>query len=152
MSRKPTAKKAKTQKANIVAFKVEDDLAEFLNKLPNKSEFIRKAILAQFGMTCPLCTGGGVVPRGVHEHYAPVIRDNNKHPCEKCRTPIEIPLSVNAVADGPDKPRLEQFLRGGLLYCAKCYPTVPACDDCDWHVPHERVAEHYRSVHAHHAH
>lgn len=56
-------KEAKTQKSQIVAFKVEEDLADFLDKLPNKSEFIRKAILAQFGMTCPLCTGSGVVPR-----------------------------------------------------------------------------------------
>ena len=149
MARKPLKKAQESRKSNIVAFKVEDDLAEFLNNLPNKSEFIRRAILAQFGMTCPLCSGGGVVPRGVHEHYAPVIRDNNKHPCEKCRTLIEIPLSVDGVTAGPDKPRLEQFLRGGLLYCSKCYPTVPACDDCGWHVPHERVAEHFRSVHSH---
>ena len=42
--------KEKKQKSQIVAFKVEDDLAEFLDKLPNKSEFIRKAILAQFAM------------------------------------------------------------------------------------------------------
>ena len=67
-------------------------------------------------------------------------------------TLIEIPLSVDAVAGGPDESRLIQFLRGGLLYCSKCYPTVPACDDCGWHVPHERVAEHFRSAHAHHAH
>ena len=38
----------KAQKTKIVAFKVEEDLAEFLDKLNNKSDFIRKAILAQF--------------------------------------------------------------------------------------------------------
>ena len=47
----------KSQKTKIVAFKVEEDLAEFLGKLKNKSEFIRKAILAQFSMACPLCRG-----------------------------------------------------------------------------------------------
>ena len=47
----------KTPKSQVVAFKVEEDLADFLNKLPNKSAFIRKSIVAQLGMTCPLCTG-----------------------------------------------------------------------------------------------
>ena len=37
----------KTPKTAVVAFKVEEELAEFLNKLPNKSAFIRKAIAAQ---------------------------------------------------------------------------------------------------------
>ena len=54
----------------VVAFKVEEELADLLNKLPNKSAFIRKAIAAQLGMACPLCNGKGVVPRGVHDHYA----------------------------------------------------------------------------------
>ena len=40
MSRKPP-------KTAVVAFKVEEQLAEFLNKLPNKSAFIRKAIAAR---------------------------------------------------------------------------------------------------------
>jgi hypothetical protein len=40
MARK-TEKEKKPGKSQIVAFKVEDDLAEFLDKLPKKSEFIR---------------------------------------------------------------------------------------------------------------
>ena len=79
--------RAKTQKTKIVAFKVEEDLAEFLGKLKNKSEFIRKAILAQFSMECPLCTGSGVVPRGLHDHYKPVIQKENKHPCSTVQDP-----------------------------------------------------------------
>src|SRR5215207_5661751 len=50
-------KKEKSEKSQIVAFKVDADLADFLDRLSNKSEFIRRAILAQFSMTCPLCTG-----------------------------------------------------------------------------------------------
>src|SRR5205814_7889962 len=76
-------KEAKSQKSQIVACKVEEELAEFLDKLPNKSEFIRKAILAQFGMTCPLCTGSGVVARGIHDHFRPVIAEHSTRPCEK---------------------------------------------------------------------
>ena len=135
-------------KSQIVAFKVEQDLAEFLDKLPNKSDFIRKAILAQFGMTCPLCSGSGVVPRGVHDHYRPVIAEHNHRPCEKCHTEVAIPLTGDA-APPADRKRLEQYLHGGPLYCAKCYPTVPACDDCDWHVATEGAVDHFKKVHAH---
>ena len=46
-------------KPRTVAVKVEEELADFLDRLPNKSEFIRQAILAQFGMACPLCSGSG---------------------------------------------------------------------------------------------
>lgn len=137
----------KSNKSKIVAFKVEEDLAEFLDGLPNKSDFIRKAILAQFGMTCPLCTGSGVVPRGVHDHFKPVIQQNSQRPCEKCRNPVEVPITAEAVPAN-DRKRLEQYLHGGPIYCTKCYPHVPACDDCGWHVPMEKVAEHFRKVHA----
>lgn len=141
------ARKA-TVKSKIVAFKVEEELAEFLNNLPNKSDFIRKAILSQFGMTCPLCDGSGVVTRGLHDHYKPVIANQNKRPCDKCKSPVEIPLSADNVP-ATEKKRYEQFLHGGPLYCIKCYPTIPACDDCGWHVAMERVAEHFKKVHTH---
>src|SRR3954451_5867357 len=95
----------KSPKSKIVAFKVEEDLADFLDNLPNKSDFIRKAVLAQFGMTCPLCAGSGVVPRGIHDHYKPVIVERNQRPCEKCKSPVEVPLSADAAGPG-DKKRV----------------------------------------------
>ena len=70
---------------------------------------------------------------------------------EKCKAEVTVPLSSEGVP-AADLKRVEQFLKGGALYCPKCYPTVPACDDCGWHVPMERVAEHFRAVHAHHSH
>lgn len=141
-------KESKTQKSQIVAFKVEPELADFLDKLPNKSEFIRKAILAQFGMTCPLCVGSGVVPRGVHDHYRPVIAAHDHRPCEKCKTEVTFPLNVEGLT-GLEKKRVEQFLHGGPLYCVKCYPTVTSCDDCGWHVATEKMVEHFKKVHTH---
>ncbi len=141
-------KREKLEKSQIVAFKVDDDLANFLDKLPNKSEFIRRAILAQFNMTCPLCTGSGVVPSGLHHHFEHVIEDHSTRPCEKCKTPVAFPLSPEGVVPA-DKDRLEQFLKGGPLYCPKCYPSVPPCDDCGWHVMMEKVAEHFKKVHSH---
>ena len=143
-----TRKSPKSQKKQIVAFKVEDELADFLDKLPNKSEFIRKAILAQFGMTCPLCTGTGVVDKGIHDHFKPVIAEQNTRPCEKCRTPVTFPMTVDA-APPADRDRIRQFLHGGPLYCARCYGSVPPCHDCGWHVMMEKVAEHFKKVHSH---
>jgi hypothetical protein len=141
-------KREEDKKKQIVAFKVEDELAEFLDRLPNKSEFIRRAILAQFNMTCPLCTGSGVVAAGVHTHFEEVIEHHSSRPCEKCRVMVPFPRTLDGAAP-PDKPRIEQFLKGGPLYCAKCYPSVPPCDDCGWHVMMEKVAEHFKKVHSH---
>src|SRR5205823_10952085 len=90
-------KEQKIQKSEIVAFKVEKDLAEFLDRLPNKSEFIRRAILAQFGMNCPLCVGSGVVPRGIHDHFKPVIAEHNTRPCEKCKTIVAFPMNADGL-------------------------------------------------------
>jgi len=143
MPRKPT----KTQKKQIVAFKVEDELAHFLDALPNKSEFIRRAILAQFNMICPLCNGTGVVEKGIHDHFQQVIESNLTRPCEKCKTTVTFPLHLEAVP-ASDRDRIRQFLHGGPLYCSKCYPSVPPCDDCGWHIMMEKIAEHFRKVHA----
>ena len=48
----------KNSKTSVVAFKVETELAEILNQLPNKSAFIRKAIVNQLDMACPLARLG----------------------------------------------------------------------------------------------
>src|SRR6201997_3261876 len=106
----------KPPKTAVVAFKVEKQLAELLNKLPNKSAFIRKAIAAQLGMTCPLCNGNGVVPRGIHDHYAPLVRPHNFRPCEKGGNEQQLPGDAGALA-AEDRARREQFFHGGPLYC-----------------------------------
>jgi hypothetical protein len=141
-------KKDKPEKSEIVAFKVDGDLAAFLDKLPNKSEFIRRAILAQFNMTWPRCPGSGVVAAGLHNHFEHVIEHHASRPCEKCRTAVPFPLTAEGALPA-DKDRIEQFLKGGPLYCSKCYPSVPPCDDCGWHVMMEKVAEHFKRVHSH---
>src|ERR1043166_7448957 len=92
MSRKPP-------KTAVVAFKVEKDLAELLNKLPNKSAFIRKAIAAQLGVACPLCQGKGVVPRGVHDHYAPLLASHASRNCDGCGHTLNLPRGAEELDD-----------------------------------------------------
>ena len=138
MSRKPP-------KTEVVAFKVEPELAELLNKLPNKSAFIRKAIASQLGVACPLCHGNGVVPRGVHDHFAPLIAKFNHKSCDSCGSDMNLPLDAGDL-DDEARDRLEQFFLGGPLYCGGCYDKAPTCGDCGWHITQERAAEH-RKVH-----
>ncbi len=136
----------KLPKTAVVAFKVEEELAEFLNKLPNKSAFIRKAIAAQLGLACPLCNGKGVVPRGVHDHYAALLGQMNRRHCDGCGDELALPREPGDLFP-EDQARLEQFFHGGPLYCDPCYDKASACDDCGWHIAPDRVAEHQRTAH-----
>jgi len=138
--------KKKPPKTAVVAFKVESDLADLLNKLPNKSAFIRKAIAAQLGVACPLCKGKGVVPRGIHDHFAPLLARMNARSCEGCGNELQLPVESTELSDH-DRGRLEQFFLGGPLYCDGCYTKTPSCLDCGWHIPAEQIAEHHRKVH-----
>ena len=136
----------KTPKTKVIAFKVEEELAEFLNKLPNKSAFIRKAIAAQLGVACPLCQGKGMVPRGVHDHFAPLLAQFKSRSCDGCGHELNLPLEAGDL-DAEARARLEQFFLGGPLYCDGCYEKAPACDDCGWHIDPHLVAEHLRQAH-----
>src|SRR5262245_17562945 len=117
----------KTPKTAVVAFKVEEQLAKLLNDLPNKSAFIRKAIVAQLGMACPLCAGNGVIPRGLHDHYEPLLRKMNIHECAGCGDKLPLPRDAGDLT-AEERERLEQFFHGGPLYCGGCYEKVPVCD------------------------
>jgi hypothetical protein len=136
----------KLPKTEVVAFKVEEELAQFLNKLPNKSAFIRKAIAAQLGMACPLCNGKGVVPRGVHDHYAALLDQLNRRHCDGCGDDMPLPRDPGDLVS-EDQTRLAQFFHGGPLYCDGCYEKAATCDDCGWHIAPDRVAEHQRTAH-----
>jgi hypothetical protein len=143
MTRKPA-------KTAVVAFKVEAELADLLNKLPNKSAFIRKAIEAQLGMACPLCNGRGVVPRGIHDHYAPLLKRLGSRQCDSCGDELPLPRQDGDLSID-DRQRLEQFFNGGPLYCDGCYDKAPTCGECGWHIDKKRTAEHQRVAHAHDA-
>src|SRR5262245_37327080 len=97
----------KTNKNDVVAFKVEKELADFLNRLPNKSAFIRKAIAAQMNMACPLCHGTGQVNRWVHDYFQPMLANWNAKQCEGCGTDLKLPNDPGALSE-EDQHRLEQ--------------------------------------------
>jgi len=147
----PTTAKAMQQKkakTAVVAFKIEEDLADFLNQLPNKSAFIRKAIAAQMSMACPLCNGSGQVSRWSHDHYLPLLASLNSRSCDGCGDSMSLPKDPGDLAED-DQIRLEQFFKGGPLYCDPCYGKAPTCGDCGWHIAKDQVKDHKQHVHHH---
>jgi hypothetical protein len=138
----------KHAKTSVVAFKVETELAEILNQLPNKSAFIRKAIVHQLDMACPLCSGAGMLPKGLHDHFAPLIGKLNAKTCEECGDKAAIISADPAELSPPDRTRLEQFFHGGPFYCSPCFHKALACDDCGWHIAEDQIKKHQK--HAHH--
>jgi hypothetical protein len=132
----------KTPKTAVVAFKVEEELAEFLNQLPNKSAFIRKAIAAQMSIACPLCSGSGQVSRWLHDHYQGMLTMWRSQQCAGCGDTMSLPQDPGDLADA-ELIRLEQFFKGGPLYCDPCYDKAPKCGDCGWHIGEDLVEQHH---------
>jgi hypothetical protein len=136
----------KPAKQTLVAFKVEAELADLLNRLPNKSEFIRQAIASQLGTACPLCNGQGVVARATHEHFAPLILSQQVQTCAACGKDALLPAQAGKLPR-KDRARLEQFLRGGPLYCAACFRDALPCGECGWLIDGEGIRDHMRLQH-----
>jgi len=137
---RPAGTKAKHR---VVTFKVEEDVATFLDGMPNKSEFIRRALLSAFMEPCPVCNGKGSVPRSLRHDLEAVFKQQEFIPCNFCG--YEFPLETEKSLDSPiDKVRLAQFLHGGDFYCNDCFSRTQTCDDCGEHVAEPRMLKHKR--------
>lgn len=104
----------------LVSFKVDAELGDVLDNVPNRSDFIRKAILAQFQMICPLCTGKGVVPSGLGEHYGSVFREHREVICKSCGTKGQVPADRSAIP-AAETQLWAWFFRGEPFLCGKCF-------------------------------
>lgn len=71
-------------KHSIVTFKAEGSLVEALRGLPNRSEFIRAAILAALENVCPLCQGTGLLKPQQKMHWAKFTEDHALRECGDC--------------------------------------------------------------------
>jgi hypothetical protein len=71
-------------KTDLITFKVEPSLAELINLMPNKSDFIRKAVLASLKSTCPLCQGTGVLTPQQQEHWGNFTEHHKVERCSDC--------------------------------------------------------------------
>jgi hypothetical protein len=73
-------------KTDLITFKVEPALAELINRVPNKSEFIRKAILGALDCICPLCQGAGVLNPAQQGHWKRFTEHHRVETCADCRS------------------------------------------------------------------
>lgn len=72
------------EKQVVVSFRVDAHLAEMLGRLPDKSSFIREAILSRFYDACPLCQGHGVLPGIVARWWAQRVSETTPRRCRCC--------------------------------------------------------------------
>ncbi|MBN2561361.1 MAG: hypothetical protein JXQ75_10575 [Phycisphaerae bacterium] len=71
-------------KGVVVSFRVDDHLADVLNKVPDRSAFIRELILRSFYDACPLCRGRGVLPKELSRWATKQLRADKTVECVCC--------------------------------------------------------------------
>ena len=74
----------KRRKAEVLSFKVDDSLVEAMRGIPNRSEFIRSAILAALDSACPLCKGTGILTPNQRKHWSSFAVDHTIKECSEC--------------------------------------------------------------------
>ncbi len=74
----------KRHKTEVISFKADEALLEALGAVPNRSDFIRQAVLAALRNTCPLCGGAGVLTPGQMKHLSDFLSEHALEECQTC--------------------------------------------------------------------
>ncbi|MBU0640189.1 MAG: ribbon-helix-helix domain-containing protein [Planctomycetes bacterium] len=72
------------QKQEIVTFKANASLLEAMRGVPNRSEFIRAAVVAALDGVCPLCKGTGILTPNQKTHWETFAKDHAVSECNDC--------------------------------------------------------------------
>lgn len=72
------------RKEEVITFKADERLAEALTGISNRSAFIRDAVLAALGNTCPVCRGTGILTVAQQEHWNEFTEHHHVEQCETC--------------------------------------------------------------------
>jgi hypothetical protein len=72
-------------KTDLITFKVEHSLALLIDRMPNKSEFIRNALLTALSSACPVCQGTGVLTPEQLEHWKGFMEHHKVERCSDCK-------------------------------------------------------------------
>lgn len=71
-------------KAEIITFKADASLLEAMQGIPNRSEFIRNAVLNALDSVCPVCRGTGTLTPNQHKHWSKFAADHSLQECGDC--------------------------------------------------------------------
>ncbi len=72
------------KRREIITFKADESLLEALRAIPNRSEFIRTAILQALDGACPLCHGSGALTPEQRVHWERFAQTHALRECEEC--------------------------------------------------------------------
>lgn len=72
------------RKEQVITLKVDRPLLEAMRGIPNRSRFIRDAILAALDGVCPLCMGTGMLSPRQREHWRAFAETHAVRKCPHC--------------------------------------------------------------------
>jgi hypothetical protein len=72
------------KKTEIITFKVDGSLLRAIGSIPNRSEFIRNAILNALDSVCPLCGGSGIMTPNQKSHWDVFTANHSIVECDDC--------------------------------------------------------------------
>lgn len=72
------------ERAEVITFKADQELAAAMSHVENRSAFIRQAILAALGNSCPLCGGNGTLSISQLEHWREFSEHHRIRECGTC--------------------------------------------------------------------
>ena len=72
------------RKEEIITFKVDEKMSRAMADVENRSAFIRDAILAALGNTCPVCQGSGILSQSQQTHWNDFLSHHHFEKCNKC--------------------------------------------------------------------
>jgi len=87
-------------KERVVTFKAGERLAEALERLPNKSAFIRQAVESALSGACPLCGGSGHLSAEQRRHLQGFLISHSLEKCGDCRAVHFVCQHQDAYAQG----------------------------------------------------
>ncbi len=127
----------KNRNTVTVTFKVDEELANFLKALPNRSKFIRDAIMSKMAVPCPACGGSGKMSKRQAMDLQALLESHYVGRCLNCGTKVTYTTCTQATGktDPREQIRMNQAMSGGPLYCRVCFSEAVLCDQCNtwWH-------------------
>ena len=89
------------KKHSVITFKADEAMLAALERIPNKSEFIRTAILAALDESCPFCGGTGKLNPHQKMHWANFLKEHQLIHCKECNG-IEVCCTHHEGISGAD--------------------------------------------------